>query len=144
MSNEFSPVTGKATNILWIDPDGLEISLSKVTGWNWKPDVKKVESTGLDGVREILPAYNGCSGSFSAELRDRGLYDFFAARQQEYKQSSKYRYSTFVAYITYQDQSIQALTFTGVTAVFDDAGDFKNEDTVKLKVSWESQDVSGQ
>lgn len=140
---QFNPVIGKATNVLWIDPDGVEVSMSKIMSWTFKFDSEKLKSIGLDGNREVAVIYEGLSGSFSAELTDRGVYDFFMARMNEFTQSSNSRYSTFVAYLTYQGGSVQALTFNNVAATFDEAGEFKYNDTVKLKVSWEAQSAVG-
>jgi hypothetical protein len=142
MSGTFGLPTGKVTRILLIDPDGARISLGKVTEWTFKEDIKEVESTGLDGDRDVLMAYNGCSGSFMSEMQDTGLYDFFQARKIEYQATGNYRYSSFFGYITYPDNTELAIQFSDVALKLDTNGEFKNEETVKLKVSFIAKDYS--
>jgi len=142
MSNSFSLVTGKVTSIILIDPYGATINLSKVEDWKFKPDVKPVEHTGLDGIREVLIAQNGGSGSFTVALQNSALYDFFDARKQEYLSTGAYNYSTMYGYVTWGNGTQTVITFGNTSLVLEDT-QFKNEDVAKFNVSFQSQTITG-
>jgi hypothetical protein len=139
--SQFDFVHGKVTNFNLIDPDGKSIFFD-IMDWEYKPDVKSVERTGLQGIRRELIAHMGASGSFTMTLSTTDLYDFFGQRQSEYRQGGIYRYSTGYGYINYLEGGNQVLTFTNMSLVLGNSM-FKNDEVCNIKVEWKSDDVLG-
>lgn len=131
--NSFS--VGRDLSLDIIGPGG-PISLSLITGFNAKPDYAEIRIKGLDGVTRNVRFPDGWSGSFDIERQDGTIDSYFAQLEDDYYAGQDELPVTITETIQEADGSISQFRYEGVLLKLDDGGEWRGDQTVKMRVSF--------
>ncbi len=119
-----------------IDPTQGTVSFTLITGFSSKQLTKEQRIAGLDGVVRPLILPNGWEGTFTVERSDSLVDDYFAAMEAQYFSGQAIQGATITETVTEASGSISQYRYTGVMLKFEDAGDWRGDSSVKLKVGF--------
>lgn len=133
--NGFS--VGRDVSLDIVTPTG-PIRFSMVTKFMSKQDLVDKKIKGLDGITRHLRFPDGWTGSFEIERQDSTADDYFAAQEENYYQGQNELPCTITETIQEVNGSITQYRYVGVLLKFEDAGEWKGDESVKQKVSFVS------
>ena len=127
---------GKDVRLDIVDPIQGVVSFTLITGFGAKQLTKEQRINGLDGTVRPLILPNGWDGSFEIERSDSLVDDYFAAIEAAYYNGQTVQSATITETITESNGSVSQYRYTGVMLKFDGAGEWKGDNSVKLKVGF--------
>lgn len=119
-----------------IDTSTGALVISLITGFSAKQKSIDREIKGLDGVTRTVTFPNGWAGKLDVERQDAGLDTYFAQQEANYYAGQNNPTITMTETISEADGSVSQFQYQDVALKFDDAGDWKGDETVKQMVSW--------
>jgi hypothetical protein len=128
--------TGRDLTLNIIGYDGQIHSFPLQTGFDAKQLTNKVSIKGLDGIIRYLEIPDGWDGSLTLDRQDSSVDQYFAGLESAYYGGQNIPPSTITETIINPDGSISQFRFTGVMFKYDDAGNWKGDASVPLKISW--------
>ncbi|ADE12136.1 hypothetical protein [Sideroxydans lithotrophicus] len=114
------------------------LTINKITGFNTKQETSKQKVKRLDGVTDTLRFFDGWSGSFEVERADSLVEDYFVQLEANYFAGISEIPATILETISNPDGSTSQYRYEHVIMSLDDAGDWKGDASVKIKVSFEA------
>lgn len=117
--------------------NGQTLRIGNITGFDRKPKVKKIQSLGIDGVPRNAVIPEGWVLTFEADRQDNGADDWWADYEAAYYAGVTVRNCTITETISETDGSISQYRYEGCALHFDDAGNFKSDQFVKVKFAAE-------
>jgi hypothetical protein len=127
---------GKDVQLDIVDPVQGVVSFTLITGFTAKQKVKEVSVNGLDGLLRPLILPNGWEGSFNIERSDSLVDDYFAAVEAAYYNGQSVPSATITETISEASGAVSQYRYTGVMLKFEDAGEWKGDNSVKLRVGF--------
>lgn len=115
-----------------------QLAINKITGFNTKQETSKTKIKRLDGITDSLRFFDGWSGTFDVERSDSIVEDYFIQLEANYYAGINEQPATILETITNPDGSTSQYRYERVILTLDDAGDWKGDATVKIKVSFEA------
>lgn len=119
-------------------PGGGQLQIAGITEFDRKPKQKKLESHALDGITRTATIPGTWTLSFSIDRNNREIDDFFSAVEEAYFQGQTVENVTVLETITEPDGSISQYRYEGVSLHFEDAGNWKADSYVKMKLGGEA------
>ncbi len=114
------------------------LTINKITGFSTKQEVSKSKVKRLDGVTDSLRFFDGWSGSFDVERQDAIIEDYFVQLEANYFAGVNEQPATIMETISNPDGSVSQYRYERVIMTLDNAGDWKGDSSVKIKVSFEA------
>lgn len=133
-TNSFT--TGRDVTLSIQTPQIGILNLNLITGFQSRQNTSTLSPKGLDGIVRHVRFMNGWTGSFTIERRDPTLDEYFALVEAQYWLGASEPPCVIKEIIQEQDGSITQWRYTGVLLVFDDAGEFRGDQTVRQAVSF--------
>jgi len=127
---------GKDVSLDIVDPNQGVITFTLITGFAAKQRIKEDRISGLDGVIRPLILPDGWEGSLDIERSDSLVDDYFAAVEAAYYNGQSVQSATITETISEASGAVSQYRYTGVMLKFENAGDWKGESSVKLKVGF--------
>lgn len=120
-------------------PFGI-LAPSLVTDFSAKPEVSKKKSKGLtDGLVRTIVMQEGYNGTIELDRKNQAVDRFFAQLEAAYYAGQNIGYSTIMQTIQEKDGTISQFQFVGVVLVLEDAGHWKTDELVHMKLMFEAQ-----
>lgn len=113
-------------------------TFSEITGFASKQETSKEKIKRLDGVTDALRFFDGWSGSFDIERTDSSVEDYFIKLEANYFSGINEIPATILETISNPDGSTSQYRYERVIMSLDQAGDWKGDSSVKIKVSFEA------
>src|SRR5579859_6641768 len=132
--NSFS--VGRDLTLNIIGYNGTIQSFPLLLAFDAKTATRQVAIKGMDGIVRYLELPDGWSGSFSIDRQDSSIDDYFAALESDYYSGLNIQASSITETIQEPDGSVSQYRFVGVMFKFDDAGAWKGDSQVSVKISW--------
>jgi hypothetical protein len=123
---------------LKVTTSGGPLTINQITGFNTKQETSKQKVKRLDGVTDSLRFFDGWSGSFDVERSDGVVEDYFIALEANFFTGINEIPATILETIANPDGSTSQYRYERVILSLDQAGDWKGDSTVKIKVSFEA------
>jgi hypothetical protein len=114
------------------------ITFDGLTGFTSKQETSKQKIKRLDGVTDTLRFFDGWTGSVDIERKSGQVEDYFVQLEADYYAGINEIPGTILETITNPDGSISQYRYERVILSLDQAGDWKGDSSVKMKVSIES------
>lgn len=114
------------------------LTFNKITGFSTTQKTTKQTVKRLDGVNDPLRFFDGWSGSFDVERQDSAIEDYFMQLEQNYYSGIQEQPATILETITNPDGSTSQYRYERVILSLDNAGDWRGDQSVKIKVSFEA------
>jgi hypothetical protein len=114
------------------------LTINKITGFSTKQEVSKSKVKRLDGVTDSLRFFDGWSGSFDVERADSIVEDYFIKLEDAYFSGKNEQPATIMETVTNPDGSVSQYRYERVMLTLDNAGEWKGDSSVKIKVSFEA------
>lgn len=114
------------------------LTINKITGFSTKQEATKSKVKRLDGTTETLRFFDGWSGSFDIERSDSIVEDYFIKLEASYFAGTNEVPGTILETITNPDGSTSQYRYENVILTLDNAGDWKGDASIKIKVSFEA------
>lgn len=127
---------GRDISVQIVGYDGTIKSFALLTGFDSKQNTNKVSIKAMDGIVRFLEIPDGWDGTFEYERQDDTIDSYFANLEAGYYGGQNIQSATITETITQPDGSNVQYRFTGVMFKLDDAGSWKGDQSVKLKLSW--------
>lgn len=127
---------GRDVSLDVIGRNGQIASFNLITAFDAKQLTDKVSIRGIDGVVRFLELPGGWDGSFAIARADRVLDDFIADLEDAYYSGANVKASFITETITEPNGSISQWRYEGVMFKLDDAGSWKGNADVQMKLSW--------
>lgn len=128
--------TGRDLTLSIVGYDGVIHSFPLQTGWEAKQNTNNVKIKGLDGIVRFLDIPDGWSGTLSVDRQDSTIDEYFADLESSYYGGTNIPAATITETISNPDGSTSQFQYTGVMLRFDDAGSWKGDTNVPMKMSW--------
>lgn len=119
-------------------PSGAQLEIEGITDFDAKPKQKKLESHGLDGIVRTATIPGTWTLTFSVDRSNSIIDDFFAAVEDAYFQGQTVNNCTINQVIIEPDGAVSTFRYEGVSLHFEDAGSFKADSFVKMKLGGEA------
>ena len=119
-------------------PSGQHMQIANITNFDRKPKNKKLESAGLDGLHRMATIPQGWTLSMDVDRMDRALDDFFTGIEEQYYNGETVQNVTVTETIQEPDGTISQFRYEGVSLHFEDAGAWKADEFVKMKLGGEA------
>jgi hypothetical protein len=110
--------------------------LNLITGFNAKQLTSTESPKGLDGLVRHVRFFNGWSGSFTLDRRDSTLDDYFSLLESNYWGGANEGSASITETIQESAGNVTQWLYTGVLLMYDDAGDYRGDSTVKQSMSF--------
>lgn len=123
---------------LTLTTSGGPLTFNKITGFSSKQETSKQKVKRLDGVTDALRFFDGWSGSFDIERADSGVEDYFIQLESNYYAGINEIPATILETISNPDGSTSQYRYERVILSLDQAGDWKGDSSVKIKVGFEA------
>lgn len=127
--------TGRDIQLKLVGPNG-HVDIDNVMGFDSKPDYADIKIDRLDGKQLHAAPEKGWTGSFDLYRANANLDRFFADAAEAWYNGGSYELSTIFAYITEADGSQTVYKFTDCAMKLDDAGQWKGDKEVTMKVAF--------
>ncbi len=127
--------TGKDVSADIVLSDGQHLRLGNITAFDAKPMSKQLQSNGIDGVNKFAVIPEGWTLSFDVDRADRVVDDWWAAMEAAYYAGNTIKNCTILETIQEADGSIAQYRFEGVALNLDDAGNWRSDSFVKMKLT---------
>lgn len=134
--NGFS--VGRDNAITINTPFGV-LAPSLITNFEAKQDHTEKKVKGMDGVVRNVIFPDGWEGTLDVDRQDSTLDDFFANLEAGYYAGQSFGTSTITQSIAEANGSITQYQYVGVNFRYDEAGSWKQDDTVHQKVHFIAQ-----
>lgn len=128
---------GKDISVNVTMPDGGQLRIDGITDYDRKPKQTKLTSKGIDGINRTATIPDTWELSFSVDRVDGTLDDFFAAVEEAYFQGQTVQNVTILETIIEANQSLSIYRYEGCSLHFNDAGHWKSDSFVKMKLGAE-------
>lgn len=128
---------GRDISLNVMTPNG-QLVINKITGFNSKQETSKQKVKRLDGITDSLRFFDGWNGSFDVERSDSIVEDYFIQLEANYFAGLNEQPATIMETITNPDGSVSQYRYERVILSLDDAGSWKGDSSVKIKVSFEA------
>lgn len=115
-----------------------ELQLTNLTGFNAKQETAQIKVDGLDGIQRNAKLPKGWSGSFALARGDNAVDAFFAAAEAAWYNGGTYNVGQIFVYIKEADGSTSTYMYTNVAFSYDDAGDWRGDKEIALKIGFEA------
>ena len=112
------------------------LRFSLVTGFKSKMDITDKKIKGLDGITRHVRFPDGWGGSFSLERQDSTADDYFSQLEANYYAGQNEVPCTITETIQEVNGSITQYRYLNVLLRYEDAGEWKGDDTVKMQISF--------
>lgn len=134
-SNGFT--VGRDLSLHIVRADGRPLEFNELTGFQAKKNSKTRTVTLLNGKNKPVPNRGGdWVGSFDIERSDSAVDDYFAELEAAYFAGLDETPVYITETITEPSGAVSQYRYTDVVLDLEDAGNWKGDDTVKLKVSF--------
>lgn len=110
--------------------------INRITGFESKQHTSGTSVKRLDGINDPLRFFEGWSGTFSVERADPVVEDYFIQLEENYYAGLNEQPATILETITNPDGSTSQYRYERVIMSFDDAGTWKGDATVPLKIGF--------
>lgn len=127
--------TGRDVTLVVIGPFG-EVQLDNLTDFDCRQETANIKVDRLDGVQLTAELPKGWTGSFGMERASSAIDDLFAKMEQAWIASGSFTVSQIFQYVAEADGSTSTFRFDNVSMRLDDAGAWKGDASVKVKVSF--------
>lgn len=114
------------------------LTINTITGFNANQHSKKKTVSRLDGVNDPLRFFAGWAGSFEIERMDSKVEDYFIQLEANYYSGVEEQPATILETVVNPDKSTSQYRYEGVILSLDNAGEWRGDDSVKIKVSFEA------
>lgn len=114
------------------------LTINKITGFSTKQETSKQKIKRLDGVLDSLRFFDGWSGSFDVERQDSAIEDYFIGLEANYYAGINEIPATILETVSNPDGSTSQYRYERVILSLDQAGDWRGDASVKIKVSFEA------
>lgn len=116
--------------------NGQNLAFARVLSFEAREVMHEVLSQGIDGVvyPVNIPAY--WEGAIELDRADSSVDDFFSSYEATYFSGNTVPDSTIVETITNPDSSVTKFTYTKVMFRLDQSGEFRENDLVKMRISF--------
>jgi hypothetical protein len=128
--------TGRDVTLNIVTPNFGPVSLNLITKFTSKQLSTNESPKGIDGVVRHVRFFNGWQGSFNIERRDSTLDDYFALQEANYWGGVNESPASITQTILEQAGNVTQWRYTGVLLIYDDAGDYAGDSTVKQAMSF--------
>lgn len=115
---------------------GKVVSLPSITGFSAEPQTKQIQSQPLDDAPLYAELPDGWKGTIDFDRTDNRVDLFFADRESRYYKGQNLFNLTIMQTIKEQDNSVSQYRFKGVALKLAQAGQWKAQDKVSLRVDW--------
>jgi hypothetical protein len=112
------------------------LSMTLITAFQSKQDTQEQKIKGLDGITRHVRFFDGWSGRFNLERRDRTLDDYFNGLETDYYAGIDETEVTITETITEADGSVSQYRYREVLLKMEDAGEWRGDNTVKQTISF--------
>jgi len=129
---------GRDVSIDVILPGGVVLTIANITSFDAKPKQKKLESPGIDGIHRTATLPQSWALTFDVDRQDRALDDFFAQIEADYFAGKTVQNCTITETITEPDQTLSQYRYEGCSLHFEDAGAWKADSFVKMRLGAEA------
>lgn len=130
--------TGKDVSVDVTLANGQVLRLGNITAFDRKPKIKKLSSIGIDGYPRNAVLPEGWDLSLEVDRQDSAVDDYWAQYEADYYAGRTVRNVTITETISEVDGSISQYRYEGVALHFNDAGNFKSDSFVKMKIAGEA------
>lgn len=139
VASQFGPLSiGRDISVHCVLPSGAQLQIDGITDFDRKPKQKKLESHGLDGIVRTATIPGTWTLSLGIDRNNHLLDDFFAAVEQAYFDGQTVNNVTISEIIVEPDGSVSTYRYEGVSLHFEDAGNWKSDSFVKMKIGGEA------
>lgn len=107
-----------------------------ITGFGSKPNNKRTSIKGLDGITRFVRHPDGWEGSIDIERQDSTVDDYFAQVEANYYAGINEASVTITETKQEPNGAITQYRYLGVMLEYADAGQWRGDDTVKIKVNF--------
>jgi hypothetical protein len=127
---------GRDVTLQIVGYDGTIQNFSLITSFDGKQETHQIKIMGMDGTVRFLELPAGWTGSFAIDRQNRLLDQYFANLESGYYAGLNVQAATITETISEVDGSTSQWRYTGVVFKLDDAGAWKGDSQVNMKVSW--------
>jgi hypothetical protein len=131
--NNFS--VGRDINLTIVTASG-PLSFNLLTDFQSKQDTTKTRIKGIDGKTRWVRFFDGWSGTFKVERRDRTVDDYFSQLEAAYYAGVNEQAVSITDIKAEPDGSLSQYRYYGVLLDLDDAGNWSGDATVKQSISF--------
>lgn len=118
-------------------PGGAQLTIAGITDYDRKPKQKKLMSEQIDGITRTATIPQTWELTFSVDRVDGTLDDFFNLVEDQYFQGVTVQNCTILETIREVDQTLSIYRYEGCSLHFTDAGNWKADSFVKMKLGAE-------
>lgn len=126
---------GRDVTLTLVTASGV-LSLNQITGFQSKQDSIEQKIKGLDGITRYLRFFDAWSGSFTLERQDSTLDDYFSQVEANYYAGLSESPVSITQSIQEQSGAITQYRYIGVLLKYDDAGEYRGDQSVKQGMSF--------
>ncbi len=126
---------GRDISLVITGPNG-RIDLPNVTSFSAKQETVNIKSSRLDGVKLNAEIPDGWTGSIENDRGNAEVDAAFAQMETDWFEGGRTATGTIYQYITEPDGSQTAWQFDNVSMKLDNAGEWKNDATVKQTITF--------
>lgn len=117
---------------------GTVLRLGNVTMFDAKPRIKKLNSLGIDGINRTGVIPEGWDIRLEVDRQDRQIDDWWAQYEADYYAGRTVQSLTVIETIDEPDGTVSVWRYEGCAFHFDDAGAWKSDAYVKMKLAGEA------
>ncbi len=128
---------GRDITLNVMTPNG-PLTINKITGFSTKQEVSKSKVKRLDGINDPLRFFEGWSGSFDVERSDSIIEDYFVKLEDNFYTGQNEQLCSIMETIANPDGSVSQYRYERVILALENAGEWKGDSSVKIKVSFEA------
>ena len=123
---------------LYINTTAGQLALDITTSFTAKPKYRNIESQGLDGETRHEDIPTGWDGSFELDRASGVVDQFFLTLENNRRAGIKTTKATIKQVIQERDGSISSFKFYDCSLAYEDAGTWKGNDKVTLRVGFKA------
>lgn len=112
------------------------LSFNIITDFDSKPQIKQIESDGIDGTMRFRNLPMGHTGSFKLDRADSNVTDYFAQQEANFFAGLNPDTVTITQTITEASGAITQYQYTGVTLALEDAGNWKGLEKITQSIAF--------
>src|ERR1035437_4676709 len=128
--------TGRDVTLDLVGQNGQIVSFNLITSFDAKQVTDKITIRGMDGTTRYLELPEGWDGSISITRADRALDDFTESLESAYFAGNDVMGSAITETIQEPSGGLSQWRYENVMFKFDDAGSWKGNADVQMKLSW--------